>query len=384
MISHNPEKLNDIIGQDTSRILSFLEGSRKKALLIHGPTGTGKTSSIYALAKELDYEILEMNSSNFRKKDHIKRIIGEASLQQSLFFKKRLILIDEVDGISGRHDYGGLAELAKVIDKSKNPIIMTANDVSDSKFKTLRRKAELLEFNHVDPIEIFNLLKKICGEEKLNFEETKLKNIARKNNGDVRASLLDLQRSIVDSKVVEEGDVREYMQGLDEALRMVFKSKDVNVLLKVFNNLNENLDEILLWLEENLPKEYNGRDLMKAFDRLSRADVYKGRILRRQFYRLMVYQSALMSVGVGLSKENKQRGFVSYARPGRILKMWIAKNRNAKRKGITEKFAKFTHTSKKKAYQEFPLLVNYLKSEKVSSELELDDDEIEFIGRQIG
>ena len=144
MIKHNPEKVKDILGQDTSKILKWLENPRKKALLIHGPTGVGKTSSVYAIAKEKNYEILELNSSHFRKKDHIKNIIGEASLQRSLFSKKKLILIDEVDGISGRHDYGGLAELNKVIEKSKHPIILTANDVSDSKFSTLRKKCELV------------------------------------------------------------------------------------------------------------------------------------------------------------------------------------------------------------------------------------------------
>ena len=150
MIKYNPEKLKEIIGQDTKKILLWLERPRKKALLIYGPTGVGKTASIYALAREKDYEILELNSSYFRKKDQIKNIVGEASQQKSLFSKNKLILIDEVDGISGRYDYGGLAELNKVIDKSKHPIILTANDVSDSKFSTLRKKCELVEFGHVD------------------------------------------------------------------------------------------------------------------------------------------------------------------------------------------------------------------------------------------
>ena len=146
----NPKKLNEIIGQDTKKILLWLENPKRKALLIHGPTGTGKTSAAYALADDKNFELLELNSSDLRNKEKIKNIIGTASQQQSLFGKNKLILIDEVDGISGRHDYGGLAELNKVIDKSKHPIILTANDVSDSKFSTLRKKCELVEFGHVD------------------------------------------------------------------------------------------------------------------------------------------------------------------------------------------------------------------------------------------
>src|SRR3989344_6007690 len=329
MKQHTPHKLNEIIGQDTSKILKWLESGKKKALLIHGPAGVGKTSSVYALAKEKNFEILEMNSSDFRKKEHIQNIIGIASQQQSLFFRKKLILIDEVDGISGRSDYGGLTELVKVIDNTKHPIILTGNEISDSKFSTLRKKCEILEFKPVDYLEIFELLKKICSENEIKYDETFLKNLARKNNGDVRATLLDLERSIVENSLEDYGDYREYKENIEDGLRLIFKSKDVKVLLNAFNRVDMSPDEILLWIDENLPREYSEDDLRKAYDMLAKADVYKGRILRRQYYRYLVYQSALMNVGVGLSKKKKQKGFIAYKRPERILKMWISKQRNA-------------------------------------------------------
>ena len=379
MINYKINSLNEIVGQDTSKILKWFENPRKKSLLIYGPTGVGKTSSAYALAKEKNLEILETNSSDLRNREMIKKIIGEASQQQSLFFKKKLILIDEVDGISGRHDYGGLAELNRIIEGSKHPIILTANDVSDSKFNILRKRSELLEFKHVDYLEIFELLKNICGKEKINFDETKLKALARKNRGDVRASLLDLERSIIARKIGDDGDMREYVQDIKESLKLVFKSKDVNVLLKAFSNVDEDLDEIFLWLDENLDKEYSGNDLIKAYDRLSKADVYRGRILKRQYYRFLVYQDALMSVGIGLSKKEKKNGFVDYKRSSRILKMWIAKNRNAKRKNIAEKLAKKIHVSNYKAYKDFNNYIKFLNDEKIASELELDEDEIKFL-----
>lgn len=383
MINYKINSLNEIVGQDTSKILKWLENPGKKSLLIHGPTGVGKTSAVYALAVEKNLEILELNSSDLRNKEQIKNIIGEASLQQSLFFKKKLILIDEVDGISGRYDYGGLAELNKIIDKTKNKIILTANEIFDSKFNTLRKKCELLEFKHVDYLEIFKLLKKICDDKKVKYNEIILKNIARKNNGDVRASLIDLDMNLIESKINEIGDLREYAQDINEVLRIIFKSKDTDVLTKIFSNLDEDLDEIFLWLDENLDKEYSGDDLVNAYDKLGKADVYRGRILRRQYFRFLVYQSILMSAGVGLSKKEKRNLYISYQRPSRVLKMWIAKNMNAKRKSISEKFAKKTHNSINKVYKEFWILVNFLKDEKLAEELELDDDEIEWIRRNV-
>jgi len=379
MKQHTPHKLNEIIGQDTSKILKWLESGKKKALLIHGPAGVGKTSSVYALAKEKNFEILEMNSSDFRKKEHIQNIIGIASQQQSLFFRKKLILIDEVDGISGRSDYGGLTELVKVIDNTKHPIILTGNEISDSKFSTLRKKCEMLEFKPVDYLEIFELLRKICSENEIKYDETFLKNLARKNNGDVRATLLDLERSIVENSLGDYGDDREYKEKIEDALRLVFKSKDVNVLLKAFDKVDMDPDEILLWIDENISREYGEDDLIRAYQAISKADIYKGRIIRRQYYRFWAYQTELMSVGVGLSKRQKQKGFVAYKRPERILKMWIAKQRNAKRNSIVEKFARKTHISKKKAYKDFGILVSFLKDDKICNELELDEEEVKWL-----
>ena len=63
MINYKINSLNEIVGQDTSKILKWFENPRKKSLLIYGPTGVGKTSSAYALAKEKNLEILEINSS---------------------------------------------------------------------------------------------------------------------------------------------------------------------------------------------------------------------------------------------------------------------------------------------------------------------------------
>ena len=383
MIIKNPQRLNEIVGQDTKKISTWFDSPVKKPLLIHGPTGVGKTSSAYALAKEKNLEIIELNSSNLRNKDKIKNVIGIASQQQSLFGKKKLILIDEVDGISGRSDYGGLAELSRIISDSKHKIVLTANDVSDSKFSTLRKKCDIVEFKYVDYLKIFELLKNICEKNKIKFEEKQLKNLARKNNGDVRASLLDLVGSVVDGKINADTSEREYAKSIEESLRLVFKSKDASILINVFSDSDEDLDEIFLWIDENLDKEYSGNDLVKAYEKLSKADVYRGRILKRQYYRLMVYQSALMGAGVALSKDEKKNGYVPYKRPSRILKMWIAKNRNARRRSIAEKFARRTHSSSKKIYKDFGVLVNFLKDDKVVNELELDDDEIKWLRRNV-
>src|SRR3989344_2606521 len=108
-----PKKPSDLKGQQEAlkQLETFIDQfkrQKKKAALIYGTSGTGKTSAVYCLASERNVEVIEVNASEFRNKEGIDRIVGGALGQQSLFSKGKIILIDEVDGISGTKDRGGL------------------------------------------------------------------------------------------------------------------------------------------------------------------------------------------------------------------------------------------------------------------------------------
>ena len=79
-----------------------------KPLLIIGPPGTGKTSFVKSLAKLLDFDLVELNASDLRNKINLEAIINPILQNNSVFGKQMLLFLDEVDGMSGRDDYGGL------------------------------------------------------------------------------------------------------------------------------------------------------------------------------------------------------------------------------------------------------------------------------------
>src|SRR3989344_3959348 len=137
---YKPKTLKEIYGQDLAIKKLKANVLKKTPTLLHGDVGTGKTSSVYALANELQYEILELNSSDFRNKEQINSIIGGAIQQQSLFKKGKIILVDELDGISGTKDRGGLQALMKLIPEIRTSLVLVSNDIWDNKFSTLRKK----------------------------------------------------------------------------------------------------------------------------------------------------------------------------------------------------------------------------------------------------
>jgi len=195
-----PKTTNEIVGQDNAikqlkeYVNSYGKGKlSKKCAILHGGIGSGKSSTVIAICKELGYELVEMNSSDFRNKDKIEAFVGVAMMQRSLFFSSKVILIDEIDGLSGNRDRGGVQTLTKLIQKSSFPVFCTANDAFNKKLKSLRDKSLMVEFYTLDYKSITNRLKYILENEKCEFDENALKSIARHSGGDMRAAINDIQ-----------------------------------------------------------------------------------------------------------------------------------------------------------------------------------------------
>jgi replication factor C large subunit len=373
----------DIKGQDLAidKIKNFIKNfPAKKALIMHGPPGSGKTSIAYALASELNAEILELNASDFRNKEHLERSIKPASEQESLFKKAKLILIDEVDGIAGNEDRGGMQELLTLIDNTSHPMIITANDIWDRKFSSLIKKCELIEIKELNYVTVVKMLHDICLKEKKEVNSNVLSAIAVKARGDIRAALNDLQTVLEQKELSAEMFAeRDKENSIFNALRNVFKSTFNESTLGMYDSVNLNLDEIMLWLEENIPLEYKGEELFKAYEALSLADVFRGRIHRQQHWRFLAYQNILLSAGISAAKKQAKTGFTSYKKPTRILKIWLANQKNAKKKSIAAKLAPKLHIGKKQAFKDLYVLRAVKDKDELGKELRLENEEIDYL-----
>ena len=380
----------DVRGQELAvdKVRLFLRSfPKKKAVALHGPPGVGKTSLAYAVASEMDAEILELNASDFRNKAKIAEIVGPASRQKSLFKKNKIILVDEVDGIAAIKDRGGLGELMGLLEKSSFPIIITANDIWNRKFNLLRRKAELVQLKEVDYKVVLKILQEVCEKENCVVSSEVSTSIAIKARGDIRAALNDLQiLSGMDSpELLYEVGERNKEQSIFSALQYVFKNAEINNdMIKVYDEVNMPIDDVFLWVEENIPVEYRGVKLVRALDALSLADVFRGRIRRQRHWRFMVYEYFLLGAGIASVKKYNRTGWTNYRKPSRILKIWLQNQRAAKKKTICQKYAKRCHISTKTAMKDFMLLKIILAKQEIRKELRFDSDEIAYLDKPIG
>ena len=396
---YTAKSTKDIVGQDEviSKLKNFIinfSKEKKNSALIYGPSGTGKTCSVYAIAKEIGHEVIEVNASDFRNAEQINSKVGNAMKQRSLFASGKIILVDEIDGLSGHQDRGGIQAITKLIEDSTYPLILTATNPFDNKFSSLRSKSSLMEFKLLDYQSIFKILKKICDSEKISYDEDVLKTLSRRASGDARAAINDLQTLTQNKKELTKESLgelseRNKTENIMGALNKIFKTTNLKIAISAFENVDEDLSEQLLWIDENLPKEYtNPADLAGAYGMLSKADVFNRRIRRWQHYRFLIYINALITAGIASAKTEKYKEFVQYKPTGRILKLWWAKQKAAKKKAIAGKIAAKTHTSTKEIIKSTMPYLPVLFSNKemanhLSRELDLDAEEIEWLRKQV-
>ncbi len=350
----------------------------KEHCLIFGPSGTGKTTSVHLIAEELDYEVVEVNASDFRTKEQIETIIGSASKQQSLFQKEKILIIDEVDCLSGTEDRGGAQAIVSILNESKYSIVLTVNDINNEKIKEIKKEVNIIEFKPIKSREITPILKNICEKEKIKYTQSVLEKIAINAQGDIKAAINDLQSNIVDNEVELPLEEREVQRDIHHILNSIFKQKN-NQAQRLMENTSIDLDEYMLWLDENLPKEYSQEDVFDAYELISKADIFKGRIQHWQYWRFLVYRSFLITTGISIKKLTINKNISEYKRSMRPLRIWQLNMKNSKMKTIAKKIGKQTHISTKEVIKTFNSYKRIIKDKRTHEELKLEPEEIEWI-----
>ena len=379
---YRPKSFSEIKGQEEAIAKSkiFLENfPYKRAMIFYGPPGTGKTTLAHVISKETGSEIFELNASDLRNREKLREMLKPAMEQKSLFKNKKIILIDEVDGISSA-DWGGLPELLSLIILTTYPVIITANDIWKKELSMLRKKAEMVQLKEISYKTIKEILFEIAKKESKVLNEEAIMKIAINAKGDLRAAINDLQSEAEGEKSGKLGE-RDKEVDIFNALRLIFKGKPTQETMRILDSVDMPIDEIMLWVEENIPMEYREKELARAIELLGKTDIFKKRIYSQQYWRFLIYENFFLSYGVSASKNTDKigSGFTSYKRPERVLKIWLNNQKNEKKKTIAQKYAKVMHIGQKRAMHDFPIIKNILKNPQVRKELKLTEDEIQYL-----
>ena len=170
----------------------------KKGIYIYGDPGSGKTTFVTNILKELDYDIVKYDAGDIRNKSIIDTITKHNMSDKNIMsmfhkkVKKIAIIMDEIDGMNNG-DKGGINSLIKIIrpkrtkkqrleDITLNPIICIGNYHMDKKIKELMKVCNVIELKTPTKIQMTNIVNQVIPA----IENTIKPNIVNFIQGDLR------------------------------------------------------------------------------------------------------------------------------------------------------------------------------------------------------
>jgi replication factor C large subunit len=395
---YRPKKIDDIVGNDEAKalFLEWLKNKRhmKKAVLLFGLPGVGKTALVNAASREIGFTVIEMNASDTRSEKAINAIAKPATSYRSLdnFSDStntggNVLFLDEVDGIAGNEDRGGVGAIIKIIEESLVPVIMAANDPDIDKLRPLKKVCLLIRFQQVRIPLIIALLQKICLLEHIRADFEALERIAQNSKGDVRSAINDLQSLSEQNHTLTLQDTlmlssRNRDISMDETLRSFFTAESIAQVSSLLMYSSVDYDEFLLSVGDNLPKRYtNSTELAKAYNFVSHADVFRGRIGTENWHLLKYFYNSLSQAAA--VNPQSYRSFSFITPPIRIITLFWTKGKRSMLNAICGKIGLQCHVSVEKAKQDFvPYIKAILQKKKDSPLIEwfkFTPEEVDFL-----
>jgi replication factor C large subunit len=324
---YRPKNFEHIIGNEEIRLnvlkwlVKWFPGT--KPLLLIGPPGVGKTTIVKILSSLLNYDLIELNASDTRSGPLLEKLITPLYNNTIRFGKKILLFFDEVDGIYGREDSGGLEILINIVKASNFPIIFVANS-NNIKLKNLSKLCKIFKFQHISANLLMMFLNYVLFKQgnSLSFDDKKW--IVEKSNGDVRTMLnLAQSKSMGYDKFVHETFKVDISEGLNEFFQSTKKDHAKKILLSLDGkypdpryglSAEERRKDIINSLFTSIvSSNLDIANLSLLLDSLSQIDLHVARINKNRNWNLLRYMN---NVIIQLLYENIQNKMITYHQYG--------------------------------------------------------------------
>ena len=387
---YRPKVLGEVAGNDELRgkINKWLRtwDNSSKPILLQGSPGIGKTSLAYALADELDYHVIELNASDKRTKNSLQSSLEPLFQSTTLFNEKLLILIEEVDGLDSRADYGGVDFLIDTIDSISVPIIITCNSSNSKKLSKLIKKCQIFKFKKIDARQISLVLESIAKNENLDITLDEIINISTNSNGDLRYAINALQT--YNSTQEQSRSFISQSLSLDEGIRQYLTSEDMPAAMNSLLNTNSNPNDILRAIFSSVvssSKVVPKHELSEILSILSDIDLLLGRILKTREWRQLRYFNNLLVYSLFETLSRYPIKFSLYHNPFPLqVRIW---NDGRNFRTIVQSLNKYTNESTNNLTDILPyfiiILSKYHNRDNLLLRLGLEDKEINTLTREI-
>ena len=376
---YRPKSLLEMIGNEEAKE-SFVNWLGKwvkgtKPLLLIGQAGIGKTTIATLGAKQFGYDLIGLNASDVRSKQKIQEILDPV-LGNAGLVGKPMIFLDEVDGIHGRSDYGGVEALVEILKEPTVPIVLAANSDTSDKMKTIKKVTTTIKFRPLPPRLLRFYLEEILRREGTSLKIGNIIKLVIDSRGDIRSMLNSAQALVTGFE--PQMDRSFETTNIEESINAFFKAKSFDEARAILYSLRIDPQEKINAFYSSVITSAISKDLLKdMLDVISEADMLYGKIVRNQEWRLLRY---LDSILLGLYKKGAAVRYSQFNLPWPLLNRlrWDGKAI----KELTARLAKQMHVSRS-TFSTFylPYLLYCIKNKAL--EIDLTDANREIVQKEI-
>ena len=376
---YRPQNIFDMVGNEDAR-KQFVEWFGKwkkgtKPLLLIGPPGIGKTTMCFIAGKQFGYDMISLNASDVRNKKNIQEILTPVLGNQTVLGEP-MIFIDEVDGIHGRSDYGGVEALINILKEPTVPIVLAGNYGYSDKMKKIKKVVKTLQISPLSPRFLKLYLDMILEKEKVKINPGRLIKLITDSKGDIRSMINSAQALVTGFEPNTEKSFESL--NIEDGLNAFFKSQSLEEARVVLFSLRiDPREKINAFYSSIITSNLSSNKMSKALEIISEADLLYGKIMKTQNWRLLRY---LDSILLSLYEKDSSARYTQYNLS------WPLLNRlrwdGAKIKAIGSTLSKKLHVSNSTfATFFFPLILSLKKNDSI--ELEFEETYEELIEKEI-